>query len=224
MGNLPPPRVTASRSSSHTGVQLRTAKGRGHQAHKAFLTIFVCFSTKTVHLEVVLDYSFLAAFRRFVSHRRLCHTIYSDRGTNFIADSQLRALFYDAVKGNTIWSTYSPMTESGGASTRRLPRTSVACGEATIKSVKHHLRRVIRDSTLTFEEMSTVLAQIEACLNSRLLQALSDDSEDINALTPGHFLIGTAINAVPEPSLIEEPSGRLSQWQLLQQMHDHFWQ
>lgn len=113
------------------------------------------------------------------------------------------------------------MIESGGASTRRLPRTSVVCGEATIKSVKH-LRRVIGDST--FEEMSTVLAQIEACLNSRLLQALSDDSEDINALTPGHFLIGTAINAVSEPSLIEEPSGRLSRWQLLQQMHDHFWQ
>ncbi|KMQ85254.1 hypothetical protein RF55_16298 [Lasius niger] len=81
MGNLPRPRVTASRVFTHTRVdyagpvQLRTTKGRGHRAHKAFLAIYVCFSTKAVHLEVVSDYStdaFLAAFRQFVSHRGLC--------------------------------------------------------------------------------------------------------------------------------------------------------
>ncbi|EFN70688.1 hypothetical protein EAG_00141, partial [Camponotus floridanus] len=58
--------------------------------------------------------------------------------------------------------------------------------EAAVKSTKHHLRRVIGESTLTFEEMSTLLAQIEACLNSRPLQALSDDPDDLSALTPGH--------------------------------------
>ncbi|CAL1680984.1 unnamed protein product [Lasius platythorax] len=72
--------------------------------------------------------------------------------------------------------------------------------------------------------MSTVLAQIEACLNSRPILALTDDPDDVNALTPGHFLVGTALNAVPEPSLVEEPAGRLSRWQYLQQMRDHFWQ
>ncbi|XP_070166996.1 uncharacterized protein [Polyergus mexicanus] len=71
--------------------------------------------------------------------------------------------------------------------------------------------------------MATLLTQIEACLNSRPLQALSDDSEDFDALTPGHFLVGSAINAVPAPSLSEETTTRLSRWQLLQQMKDHFW-
>lgn len=48
--------------------------------------------------------------------------------------------------------------------------------------------------------MSTLLTQIEACLNSRQLQSLSNDPEDIEALTLGPFLIGTPFPAVPEPS------------------------
>jgi hypothetical protein len=93
-----------------------------------------------------------------------------------------------------------------------------------VKSTKHHLRRVIGDTKLTFEEMSTLLTQVETCLNSRPLQAFSDDPDDIAALTPGHFLIGEPLLAVPEPTLVERPDGALSRWQLVQKMRDHFWQ
>jgi len=72
--------------------------------------------------------------------------------------------------------------------------------------------------------MSTLLAQIEACLNLRPLPALSDDPEDLAALTLGHFLVGAALTAVPEPSLLDQPATRLSRWQLLQKMRDHFWE
>ncbi|XP_036142106.1 uncharacterized protein LOC118645340 [Monomorium pharaonis] len=110
MGQLPPSRVTVSRPFTHTGVDyagpvlVRAAPGRGHKAHKAFMAIFVCFSSRAVHLELVSDYSteaFLAAFYRFVSQRGLCRTLHSDRGTNFVgADAQLRALFRAAVTEN----------------------------------------------------------------------------------------------------------------------------
>lgn len=93
-----------------------------------------------------------------------------------------------------------------------------------MKSVKHHLRRVIGDITLTFEEMSTLLAQVEACLNSRPLQALSDDPTDLNALTPGHFLIEEPIRSFLEPSCKMVPDNRLTRWQLLKKMRDHMWQ
>lgn len=71
--------------------------------------------------------------------------------------------------------------------------------------------------------MATLLAQIEACLNSRPLQALNDDPEDLEALTPGHFLIGSALNAVPDSSPFTQtpPTNR---WRLLQQMRAHFWE
>ncbi|XP_071580259.1 uncharacterized protein [Temnothorax nylanderi] len=232
MGDLPRPRVRALRPFTHAGVDyaapilLRTTKGRVQKAHKGFLVIFVCFSTRAVHLEVASDYTaeaFIAAYKRFVSRRGLCTALYSDQGTNFIgADAQLRALFLDAIRDHSIANTLA----NDGVQWRFNPVSAPHFGgiwEAAVKSTKHHLRRVIGDATLTYEELSTFLAQVEACLNSRPLSPLSDDSEDLAALTPGHFLIGAAISAVPEPSLAEEPTGRLSRWQLLQQLRDHFW-
>jgi hypothetical protein len=60
--------------------------------------------------------------------------------------------------------------------------------EASVKSAKLNLRRVVGDVKLTFEEVSTVLTQIEACLNSRpLVPANVPDNDGIEAITPGHF-------------------------------------
>lgn len=95
--------------------------------------------------------------------------------------------------------------------------------EAAVKSTKHHLGRVIGEATLTFEELSTFLAQVEAFLNSRPLQALSDDPDDFSALTPGHFLMGAPLLAVPASSLVETKETTLTRWQLIQRMRDHFW-
>ncbi|XP_029157332.1 uncharacterized protein LOC114929817 [Nylanderia fulva] len=55
-------------------------------------------------------------------------------------------------------------------------------------------------------------------------RALSDDPEDVSALTPGHFLIGTPLLALSEPSLTEQTVSTLSRWRHLQRMRDHFWQ
>lgn len=53
------------------------------------------------------------------------------------------------------------------------------------------------ESTLTFEEMATVLIQVEACLNSKPLSILPTTAAD-TPLTPGHFLIGEPIVTVSE--------------------------
>lgn len=233
MSDLPRPRVTPSRPFLHTGVDyagpimLRTTKGRGHRAHKAFIAVFVCLSTKAVHLEVASDYTadaFLAALRRFTARRGLCHCLYSDCGTNFVgADKQLRAFFAASSKEQ---KSIANQLVNEQIQWRFNPPSAPHFGglwEAAVKSLKHHLRRVLGETTLTFEEMSTLLAQVEACLNSRPLQALSDDPEDTTVLTPGHFLIGSSLCAIPEPSLLEPPDNRLTRWQLLQKMRDHFW-
>jgi len=184
-------------------------------------------STKAVHLDVASDYTaeaFIAALRRFTARRGLCEIIYSDCGTNFVgADRQLRALFVASSKeGRHIadelardrirWRFNPPAAPHFGG-----------LWEAAVKATKRHLRQILGNATLTFEEMSTLLAQVEACLNSRPLEALSEDPDDLAALTPGHFLIGTALNAVPEPSLLSVPENRLSRWQLVQRMRQLFW-
>lgn len=54
--------------------------------------------------------------------------------------------------------------------------------ETIVKSMKFHLRRKIGETPLTYEELSTLLAQIEAVLNFRPLEPLSDDPDDLSAL------------------------------------------
>ena len=71
--------------------------------------------------------------------------------------------------------------------------------EAAVKSSKFHLKRVVGQQRLTFEEFTTVAAQVEACLNSRPLGGLTSHSIDgVTPLTPGHFLIGRPLKAYPE--------------------------
>ncbi|XP_071651748.1 uncharacterized protein [Temnothorax longispinosus] len=76
---------------------------------------------------------------------------------------------------------------------------------------------------MTFEEFSTLLCNIEACLNSRPLAPLTDSADDCEPLTPGHFLIGSALTASPEPSLLNVKENRLSRWQLVRQLTERFW-
>ncbi|XP_029167413.1 uncharacterized protein LOC114937904 [Nylanderia fulva] len=234
MGNLPRDRVTPTRPFLSTGLDyagpifIRTSKGRGHRSQRGYIAVFVCFWSKAIHLEVVSDYSseaFIAALRRFVSRRGLCTDVYSDCGTTFVgADRTLRELFKaSSSEGHHI----ARAANNQGIRWHFNPPAAPHFGglwEAAVKSTKFHLRRVIGETTLTYEELSTLLTQIEACLNSRPLQALSDDPDDTSALTPGHFLIGAPLLAVPEPSSTGQPASTLSRWRHLQLMRDHFWQ
>lgn len=95
--------------------------------------------------------------------------------------------------------------------------------EAGIKSMKQHLKRIIGNSTLTFEEMSTLLYQIEQYLNSRPLCPITSDPSDNTALTPGHFLVGDSLLAPPENPTEFINTNVLTRWQTVQKLYHHFW-
>ncbi|XP_076660198.1 uncharacterized protein LOC143363511 [Halictus rubicundus] len=233
MGNLPVNRVTPCRPFFRSGIdyagpiQLRAGRGRGQRTSKGYIAVFICLSTKAVHLEAASDGSndaFLGALRRFTARRGRCAELYSDCGRNFVgANHELRALlresenrgggpFVAASREGIIWRFNPPSAPHFGG-----------IWEAAVESVKHHLRRIIGEQRLTFEKLTTLLTGIEACLNSQPLMPLSDDPDGPVALTPGHFLIGEPLTAIPNPSLADLPASRLSRWQLVQQMQRHFW-
>lgn len=85
--------------------------------------------------------------------------------------------------------------------------------------MKYHLRRVLGTQKLTYEEFTTLLTQIEACLNSRPLCSLNENPDDIDRLKPGHFLISGPILSNSESEGIYLPT----LWQLVQTMTRGFW-
>lgn len=95
--------------------------------------------------------------------------------------------------------------------------------EAGVKSIKYHLKRTIGETKLTYEEFTTVLNQIEACLNSRPVCPLTDNADDLEVLTPGHFLIGESLLLPPEADLTIVPTNRLKRWNLCQKIQQDFW-
>lgn len=233
MGQLPQARARPSRAFQHTGVDyagpltLKSWKGRGAKQFKAWICVFVCMSTSAIHIEVVCDYSseaFIAAYRRFTGRRGICHSLYSDCGTTFLgADATIQQMFTRGsdenkdiasilLNDNTHWHFNPPAAPHMGGK-----------WEAAVKSIKHHLNRTLRDTLYTLEEITTLLTQIEAILNSRPMEPLSDDPDDLSALTPGHFLIGQPLTTLPEPNLQSINISRLSRWQLIQQQSQQFW-
>ena len=92
MGNLPPFRVSEVKPFVHTGVDfggpfyITMNRYRGAKSCKVYLCLFICMSTKALHLELATDLSsetFLAALQRFIARRGLVSHMYSDNGTNF---------------------------------------------------------------------------------------------------------------------------------------------
>ena len=59
--------------------------------------------------------------------------------------------------------------------------------------IKNCLKKVIGKAKLNFEELNTVIVEIEKCVNSRPLTYLSEEHED-TVLTPNHLIYGRNIN------------------------------
>ncbi|XP_062538496.1 uncharacterized protein LOC134206789 [Armigeres subalbatus] len=95
--------------------------------------------------------------------------------------------------------------------------------ETAVRSAKIHILKVIGDNLATIEDFNTLLVQVKACLNSRPITEMSDDPNDFEPLTPGHFLIGTSLRKLPDPDLLHLPTNRLTQLQVIQQRVQAFW-
>ncbi|XP_015122055.1 nuclear pore complex protein Nup54 [Diachasma alloeum] len=142
----------------------------------------------------------------------------------FIAAEELRNLFDQASSESAV---IRDRLSSDGTQWIFNPPHSPHLGgkwEAAVKSTKHHLRRTITTSTLTYEEFTTLLIQVEAILNSRPLCPLTNDPQDTSALTPGHLIIGEPLMTVPEPSLQQITTDRLNRWQIITQRIQNFWE
>ncbi|XP_053691334.1 uncharacterized protein LOC128739859 [Sabethes cyaneus] len=233
MADLPASRVTAARPFSTTGVDyfgpVYIRSGYRRTAVKAYVSVFVCFVTKATHLELVTDLStarFIQALRRFTSRRGKCATLWSDNGTNFVgAKNQMRELL-KILNTKEHHQKVAKECADDGMQWKFIPPGAPHFGglwEAAVRSAKKHLLKVLADTPVSYEDMTTLLTQVECCLNSRPLTQLSDDPDDLRPLTPGHFLVGSALQSIPSADYTDTAYGRLKTWEAVQKRLQDFW-
>ncbi|XP_055913226.1 uncharacterized protein LOC129946883 [Eupeodes corollae] len=235
MGDLPRSRVQQCRPFLIVGVDLCGPfnihfRRRGTSPIKGYVAVFVCFSTRAVHLEVVDDLStvaFLAALKRFIGRRGYPSTIYSDNATNFIGARNELSSVYKMLLSPNVQNEVIRTCAADNITWKTIPPRSPHFGglwEAAVKSAKFHMKRILQDASLTFQELNTIIIQIESVLNSRPITPISDNPSDLYALTPGHFIIGCPLTCLPEPDVLEVKSiNSLSRYQLLQWYFQMFW-
>ncbi|GFT35357.1 integrase catalytic domain-containing protein [Trichonephila clavipes] len=220
MGNLPSERVTPSAPFLNSGVdfcgpfQIKFKNQRKGIFSKVYVAIFVCLATKAIHLEAVTDLTteaFISALKRLCARRGRISTLMSDNATNFKgAAAELNRFIKLICNKNETLANYFA---SEAIQWKFIPPRSPNFGslwEAGVKSFKHHLYRTLVNSKITFEEFETIIIQIEGILNSRPLVPLSDNINEYEVLTPGHFIIGRPISAIPEPAILDISDNRLS--------------
>lgn len=193
------------------------------------MSLYLFVAIKAIHLEIVSDLAtdaFLNAFKRFTSRRGKPTNVYSDNDKNFVgANKKLekcRELFDQEQRRRDI----TDFTDSQGIRWHFIPAHVPYFGELwerVVKLFKTYSYKTTIKVPLTFKEVSTLMSQIETILNSSPLTALTNDANDLSYLSPGHFLIGNTLTSYPEVDLTDTKINRLSRWQLLEQIRQHFW-
>ncbi|UYV84801.1 hypothetical protein LAZ67_X003569 [Cordylochernes scorpioides] len=152
---------------------------------KAWIVLFTCAVFRAIHLELVTSLNteaFIQALRRFIARRGRPTVIYSDNGTNFVgANNALKALNWkkivlDQNLHKISWKFIPPTAAWWGGWWERL-----------IRSIKDLLVRILGHSSVYYEEMSTILCDVEATINSRPLTYIHEDFDNLDKLDSKKF-------------------------------------
>ena len=141
LGQLPKERVTMSRPFQSTGIDFagpiyirhggRRSRSANSVSAKSYIALFVCLSTKAVHIELVTDLStdcFLAALRRFIGRRGLPSHIFSDNGSTFCSADRHIQEMYDFLKTDQVKSKTQSFAISNGIKWSFIPPYSPSWG------------------------------------------------------------------------------------------------
>ncbi|XP_068712770.1 uncharacterized protein [Montipora foliosa] len=170
---------------------------------KVYICLFTCASTCAVHLELTRDLginSFLQAFRRFSSRRGLPSTLISDNAKTFKASSKeieklVRSPEVQCYLSNSR-VTWKFIIEKA--------RWWEGFWERLIQSVKRSITKTVGRTSLGYDELNTLVVEVESLINSRSQTYIYDDEESIShPLTPSHLISGHRISAMPNDEYFE---------------------
>ncbi|GFY32779.1 integrase catalytic domain-containing protein [Trichonephila clavipes] len=192
-GQLPRDRITQSPPFQVVGIDFTGAilVKDNQGTRKSYVSLFTCAVTRAVHLELVSDMStkcFLLALRRFLARRGNCKVIYSDNARTFKAAERELTYFANILKD----SEFQSFVADKGIHWKFIVERAPWWGgfyERLVKTIKDPFYvKILGRALLTFEELSTILSEVEVIVNHRPLTYVENDPGEPEPLTPAHFL------------------------------------
>ena len=226
---LPVERITISRVFSVCGLDFlgHCLVYDSNEATKAYILLFSCATTRSIHLELVSNMSvqsFLLAFKRFIGRRGLPAVLISDNFSSFKKANQ------DLIEA---WKNVDSVEFNDYLTTKRIEwKFIVECApfwggfyERMVKSVKIPLRKILRTAKVNSEELNTLIIEIESLLNNRPLTYMYSNPDEFEPLTPSHFLVGRRLDGIPPVyDRLEGKNDLEERYKLLEEIKDKFWQ
>ena len=212
--SLPVDRVTGTTAFKNIGIDyagplhVKNIFGDDEELYKAWISVATCTSSRGVHLDLAADASAdecVEILRRFIARHGAPDSVGSDHGTNFVSETVQNF----ASSRNIDWKfTIEAAPWMGGF------------WERLVQSVKRPLRKVLSNTTLRYNEVLTILMEIEAMINNRPLTYVYPEMDE--ALTPNHLIFGRRINTVAEK--VGDSTAKVEKRvQYLETLLEHFW-
>ncbi|XP_044315178.1 uncharacterized protein LOC123037609 [Drosophila rhopaloa] len=206
MANLPKERLECVRAFAVSGVDycgpfFYKSEVRTRYPIKCYVSVFIWFTSKAVHLELVKDLttaSFLSALKRFISTRGKPSQIWSDNATKFVGAKNELTDFKRLLLSDSHMQSVHQACLAEGIDWPRSPHFG-GLWEAAVKTAKHHFYRSVGRQTPSFDELRTLVCQIASIINSRPLLSISENPDDLDVLTPAHLLFGGPSTTIIEP-------------------------
>ena len=208
---LPKFRVEETPAFTNTGidfagplyVKTSTAK-EPHDTSKVYIALYTCGSSRAVHLDVVPDLNagtFIRSFKRFIGRQGIPRLVVTDNAKTFKSACRILSTVFKLpavqkflLDHRITWRFNLERAPWWGGFFERL-----------IRCVKRCLKKILRNARLTYEELLTVVVDIECVLNSRARPLTFVHSEDMEEpLTPSHLMLGRRIRSISDDIVIEE--------------------
>ena len=196
---LPDFRVTEAPPFLYCGVDfagpLYVKGSDGSGSSKVWIALYTCCVTRAVHLELIPDMStqtFIRSFKRFSARRGVPAQIVLDNAKTFVSAAQT---LQDVLRSPEVQQHFAGINVKWVFNLEKAPWWG-GFFERMVQSVKRYLKKSIGKARLSYDELITVLMEIEAIINCRPLSYLSAEDLD-EPLTPSHLMTGHRLLSLP---------------------------